>query len=104
MKPTLLRAALAALAVAALAGCNAEQASLTGGSDNQAPTITLRVNSVNDSVDVNRPMTVAVDAVDNLSLKRVAVTVDGRTLVDTTFTAATPKFSATFQVALQGIQ
>ena len=104
MKPTLLRAAAAALAVAALAACNTEQSSLTGGSDNQAPAVALRVTATNDSVDVNRPMAVAVDAYDNLSLKRVVVTVDGRPLVDTTFTAATPRFSATFQVALQGVQ
>ncbi|MDQ3698453.1 MAG: Ig-like domain-containing protein [Gemmatimonadota bacterium] len=102
MKATYYRAATAALALGALTACDKRQ-NAAGGLDDFAPTIDLQVPSVNDSVDINQPMVVHLQARDNLSLKRVVLTVDGDAALDTTFTSATATFNQTYQVALAGV-
>jgi hypothetical protein len=49
-------------------------------------------------------MKVSVDAFDNLSLKHIAISLDGVVVLDTTFTSATPTLTHTFDVPLAGIQ
>ncbi len=102
MNPIFLRAASAALAIAALAACDTKRTSISG-TDMDAPSVTLSVAATNDSVDANAPMLVTITAFDNLSLKQLVLSADGRVLVDTTFTSATPRFTSTFQVPLSGI-
>ncbi|MGI8844340.1 MAG: hypothetical protein ACR2HZ_11610, partial [Gemmatimonadaceae bacterium] len=97
-----MRAATAALALGTLVACDARRE--TTGLDQFAPSITISVESVNDSVDINAPMRVTIDARDNLSLKQVVISVDGVVFMDTTFTSATPRLTRTFDIPLAGIQ
>lgn len=99
---TIQRAAAAALALSTLVACDARREST--GVDQFAPTITMSVESQNDSVDINAPMKVTIDAQDNLSLKQLVISVDGVERVVETFTTATPQFNQTFDVPLAGIQ
>ena len=96
------RAALAALALGTLSGCDARRQ--TSGLDQFAPTISIDVDAQNDSVDINAPMSVTIDARDNLSLKQIVISVDGVVTFDTTFTSATPRLTETFSIPLAGIQ
>jgi hypothetical protein len=96
------RAAIAALALGTLAGCDARRQ--TSGLDQFAPTLSIDVEAQNDSVDINAPMKVFIDARDNLSLKQLVISVDGAVVVDTTFTSATPVFTKTFDIPLAGVQ
>jgi hypothetical protein len=98
----IMRAALAALALGTLSACDARRQ--TGGTDQFAPTISISVESQNDSVDINAPMRVTIDARDNLSLKQLVISVDGSVVFDTTFTSATPRLTKTFDIPLAGIQ
>ena len=97
-----MRAATAALALGTLVACDARRE--TTGLDQFSPSITISVESVNDSVDINAPMRVTVDAQDNLSLKQVVISVDGVVVMDTTFTSATPRLTQTFDIPLAGVQ
>jgi hypothetical protein len=99
---TIQRAAAAALALSTLVACDTRRDST--GVDQFAPTITMSVESQNDSVDINAPMKVTIDAQDNLSLKQLVISVDGVERVVETFTTATPQFNQTFDVPLAGIQ
>ncbi|MEJ7812105.1 MAG: Ig-like domain-containing protein [Gemmatimonadaceae bacterium] len=112
MIPVHSRAATAARAAASLAtlgalavlgACDAKRTSLAG-TDADAPTVRLSVVATNDSVDMNVPMSVSIDAFDNLSLKRVVIGAEGVTLADTTFTSATPRYTRTMTIPLTGIQ
>ncbi|MBC7788514.1 MAG: hypothetical protein H7Z74_01100 [Anaerolineae bacterium] len=102
MNQIFLRAASAALAIATLAACDTKRTSVSG-TDMDAPSVELSIAAINDSVDANSPMLVTVTAFDNLSLKQLVLSAGGNVLVDTTFTSATPRFTATFQVPLSGI-
>jgi hypothetical protein len=100
---TFMRAAAAALALSTLAGCDTRRE--TSGLDDSPPEITqLSIEATNDSVDINAPMKVTVEAFDNLSLQRIVIVVDGVRRDSIVFNAATPYINHTFDVPLAGIQ
>ena len=100
---TFMRAAAAALALSTLAACDTRRE--TSGLDDSPPEITqLSIQAQNDSVDINAPMKVTVEAFDNLSLQRIVIVVDGVRRDSIVFNAATPFINHTFDVPLAGVQ
>ncbi len=104
MKQFFSRAALGALTILAIAGCET-RLTTEGGSDASNPFITISTPGLNpDSIDVSTQFKVTVSASDNLSLREIFVGVAAAGNItasyDTVFTSAVPTFTKEVSVSL----